>query len=377
MYKAKIVICGGHLSPAMAVIEEVKKKNKYEPIYIGRKYALEGDRALSLEYSVITQEKIPFYSITTARLQRSITLYTIPSLLKLPLGFFQSLILLVKIRPKLVLSFGGYVSLPICFSAWMLRIPIIIHEQTHVMGLTNRIISRIAKKVCLSFADTKCVSFKNKVIITGNPIRQSVTTETQKKDLTNFGNNNLPILYITGGSLGARSINIVVSAILPYLVKKFRVIHQCGSADGDKDFKMLIKVKNSLPSAYKRNYFVIKHIDPNLIGSILQKTTLVVSRAGANTTAELVLVGVPSVLIPLPWSGDKEQEHNALFLEKMHVAKVIKQKELSREKLIETIDFMQKNISRFKNNAQKAKKMIRSDASKSIISVIDSLLENE
>src|SRR3990167_6307734 len=143
----KIVIACGHLTPALSVIEELPKEA--EVIYIGRKYALEGDKAVSLEYETIKKKEIPFIAVKTGRIQRKLTKHTIPSLLKIPYGLIQSIAVLQKIKPDVVIGFGGYVSFPVLLSARILKIPIVIHEQTLEAGITNKLISRFADKVCI------------------------------------------------------------------------------------------------------------------------------------------------------------------------------------------------------------------------------------
>ncbi|OGF99280.1 hypothetical protein A2Y99_01185, partial [Candidatus Gottesmanbacteria bacterium RBG_13_37_7] len=322
MEKINIVICGGHLSPALAVIEVLQKRKEYRLFYIGRKSALEGQSDFSLEYQTITAKGIKFLGIQTGRFQRHLSLWKILLMIKMPIGIFQSLYLMLRIRPRLILSFGSYVALPVCFIAWILGIPIITHEQTLILGLSNRFISRMANVLCISFSGTKYVPKGVKTIVTGLPVRKSFFYP-KKNDLLDFGNKRLPLIYITGGSTGSQSINSIVSMIMNQLTEKYRVLHQCGSADSDRDYKVLHFRRNLLPEKNKFNYLVVKHINIDLIGIILQNSNLVISRSGANTVAEIALTGVPAILIPLPWSANQEQEYNARMLAVAGLAKII------------------------------------------------------
>ena len=135
----KVVIVGGHLAPALSVIEVLPKDT--EILFIGRKYALEGDNALSLEYKTITSMNISFVGLNTGRLQRKLTKFTFFSLMKLPFGIIKSFLILLKFKPDVVVGFGGYVSIPVAFCAYLLRIPIVIHEQTMEAGLANKFVS--------------------------------------------------------------------------------------------------------------------------------------------------------------------------------------------------------------------------------------------
>jgi len=340
----KIMICGGHFSPALAVIEELIKNDDYQIYYVGLKKSLEGDKALSLEYLTIRRLEIPFLSITTGRLQRFISLNTLPSLIKTPIGLIQSLLIIQKIKPDIILSFGGFVALPVTLAGWLMNVRIITHEQTSVLGLANRIICKYAKILCLSFKDTKKVSERTKFAVTGNPIRKDFF-QIHKSDICNFGNNKLPLIYITGGSQGARSINKILSKIVSKMINKYRIIHQCGEANNQTDYKLLLKVKDNLPLKSQSNYMIFTHVPPNKVAEIMYNSSLIIGRSGANTVTEIGIMNKPAILIPLPWSADNEQFFNALVLEKYGLAKIIKQKDLKEDLLIQTIDSIIKRHS--------------------------------
>lgn len=372
----KIVICGGHFSPALAVIEKLLKKKKFQVYYFGRKNPLEGDSAKSLEYQTLSKLNISFNFITTGRIQRSLSFQTIPSFLKLPIGFFQSFYYLIRIKPDVIVSFGGYVAFPVCIAGWILRIPIITHEQTHVLGLANKIISKMGKVLCLSFKDTENVPFGVETVITGNPVRESIDT-SEERELINFGNDKLPLLYITGGSLGSKTINAIIAKIIPSLCKDFRILHQTGNANGSEDFINLSQIKNSLDKEVKNNYQIIEHINPSSIGAILKNSFLVIGRAGANTVNEILAVGVPAILIPLPWAGQNEQEKNALLLKSIGLGEMILQSELTPELLLSKIEEMQKNIKNYQKSLPcrqagklKAKEIVNESAAEKIVQLI-------
>lgn len=366
----KIVICGGHFSPALAVIEKLQKRRKFQVYYFGRKNPLEGDMAESLEYQTLSKLNISFNFITTGRIQRSLSFQTIPSLFKLPIGFFQSFYYLLKIKPDVVVSFGGYVAFPVCVCAWILRIPIITHEQTHVLGLVNKIISKMAKVLCLSYKDTENVPSGVKTELTGNPIRKSIDT-SEERELINFGNEKLPLLYITGGSLGSKTINAIIAKIIQSLCKNFRILHQTGNANGGEDFLNLSQIKNSLDIEFKNNFQVIEHIKPSSIGAILKNSFLVIGRAGANTVNEILAVGVPAILIPLPWAGQNEQKKNALLLKSIGLGEIILQSELTPALLLSKIEEMQKNIKNYQKSKLKAKEIISESAAEKIVQLIE------
>lgn len=365
-----IVICGGHLAPALAVMEKLQKSKLYQIFYFGRKNALEGDKAKSLEYDAVKKLNIPFYSITTGRLQRTVTWYTFFSLMKIPLGIIQSFFLLLIIKPKIVVSFGGYLALPVCLCAWILQIPVITHEQTHFLGFSNRIISKIAQILCLSFKDTKNIPKGVKAVITGNPIRESIFT-SYSSQIIHFGTSELPLIYVTGGNLGSRTINETIGKALPELISNYRLLHQCGNADNDKDFKYLSQLKISLPIPSRENYRIVKQLSPSSIGTILKSAALIVGRAGANTVSEILTFGVPAILIPLPWSGQSEQEKNALTVKLAGLGEIIMQPSLTPQLLVDTINTMVGKLLSYKANAKTAKISVKLDGDREIEKLIE------
>jgi UDP-N-acetylglucosamine--N-acetylmuramyl-(pentapeptide) pyrophosphoryl-undecaprenol N-acetylglucosamine transferase len=361
----KIVLIGGHLSPALSVLEALPKGTK--TLFIGRKYALEGDNALSLEYRTITEMKVPFVGLNTGRLQRRITKYTFLSLLKLPFGIVKSFLTLIMFRPDVVVGFGGYVSIPVTFCAYLLRIPVVIHEQTMGAGLANRIVSRFAKKICISWDSSRKYFPSGKVVLTGNPIRKFNILESKFR----LFNNKLPTIYITGGSSGSHAINVLVEGIIWDLLKKYNVIHQTGDAQEYNDFGRLEKNKQSLPEDLRDNYILQKLIGPSEIGDILNISSLIVSRSGMNTVTELIHFEKPAILIPLPFPRNGEQLVNAKFLEKIGLAIVINQAETNEIKLLKTIDRMFTELDKFKIKEIECKNLPGKNSAQDIISVIN------
>lgn len=360
----KIVLIGGHLAPALSVMEALPKDA--EILFIGRKYGLEGDKALSLEYETISQLNIPFVALNTGRLQRKLTRYTIPSFFKLPSGIIRSFLNLLKFKPDIVVGFGGYVSVPVIFSAYLLRIPIVIHEQTLEAGFANRFLARFATKICISWKTSGRFFPKEKTVLTGNPIRQFTINNSQ---LTI--NNKLPVIYVTGGSSGSHSINVLIEEIIKELLERYVVIHQTGDAQEFRDFDRLTKLREDLPARERARYILKKFVDPSEVGDILNKTSLVVSRSGMNIVTELLYFEKPALLIPLPFSQNNEQLKNAQFLENIGLAKVLQQGELDSKKLFQAIDLALHNINNYKIQDRELKNLPGRNATKNIISVIN------
>lgn len=354
----KIVIIGGHLSPALAVIEKLKTE---EVSYIGRKYTFEGDKAISLEYLEITKLGIPFYEINTARLQRKFTKRTISSLAKFPAGFFQALKILKQIQPNVVVGFGGYVSVPVILAAAFLKITIIIHEQTLEIGLANKIAAKFAKKICISWETSRKYFPESKTVLTGNPLQTSILN-SKPKTLKN----NLPVLYFTGGSSGSHALNLLVEESLSKLLKQFRIIQQTGDAKEFGDFDRLQIAKNRLNANLDKNYHLQKFYTPEESVKNLQTADLVIGRAGINTVTELIYFAKPAFLIPLPFAQKDEQLKNALFLKELGLGELALQKNLTAEIFQATISKMFINLANYKLK----KNVLIPNASENIVKII-------
>ncbi len=361
----KIIIVGGHLSPALSVIDSLPKDD--EVLFVGRKYVFEGEKSLSLEYKTINDLKIPFEEISTGRFQRKFTKNTIPSLLKLPPGFFNALRILKKFRPDVVLGFGGYLQIPIVFASFFLRIPVVLHEQTLESGFSNKICSPFARKICISWESSSKFFPKNKTILTGIPIRKEIVESFSKSQGTK---SKIPIIYITGGSSGSHFINSLIENLIPSLLVNFKVIHQTGDSLRYGDFERLKKLRETLPKDLREKYSINKFTDPPDVGNILRQAEFVISRAGMNTVTELIFTKKPAILIPLPFSGSNEQLENALFLKKIGLASVILQKEATDQVLFSCIQAMHKSINKYIENSKNLKDLIKEDAANKIIKVI-------
>ncbi|HEX7456017.1 MAG TPA: UDP-N-acetylglucosamine--N-acetylmuramyl-(pentapeptide) pyrophosphoryl-undecaprenol N-acetylglucosamine transferase [Candidatus Nanoarchaeia archaeon] len=347
----KIAICGGHLTPALAVISELKKRNINEIFFIGRSKAAEGEKTPSAESTIIPSVGIKFYSIPVGRLQRKFTRYTIPSLLRAPIGVAASLLILSQEKPDLVISFGSYVALPVVLAAWVLGIPSITHEQTVKGGLANRIISRFAKKIALSWSDSLEFFPSEKSVVTGIPIRNEILDIKKKRTFR-------PVIFITGGNQGAHSINESVLEIIEQLLGKYEVIHQTGGGEKFRDWEMLTARVSQLPLKLQKRYQAVKWLNSAELAQVYSRASLVVGRSGANTVSEIAALGLPALLIPLPWAGSKEQEKNAQILQNVGCALVLTQERLTPKRLQAAINAMIIRLDTYKEKAKKAKKLV-------------------
>lgn len=337
----KIVITGGHFSPAYSLITHLR--GKADMVIVGRKSSFESDTGDSFEYTVAQREQIPFYALTTGRLQRKFSIQTIPSLFKFPVGIQQAVRILKKEKPDVVLSFGGYLALPVAIAAKIVGIPVVIHEQTQHAGLANKVIGRFADKILVSFKSSTAYFPKSKVVITGNPVRQDIFTPKKPFSVPQ----GKKIIYITGGSSGSHMINMAINTIIPVLVREYVVIHQTGNTTLHNDYDVLIATRDSLDTESKENYIVKKFVLPEEIGWVLQHASLIISRAGINIVSELIALKKPSLLIPLAHGQNNEQLSNAQLINRIGLGEYLTQNMINPDVLLSTIETMMGNLGKY------------------------------
>lgn len=366
----KILVTGSHFTPAQAVIEQLQKHKDVEIVYVGRKYTREGDKTPSTESQVLPKLGIKFINLTTGRLQRAFTIYTIPSLLKIPLGLIQACYILLKEKPDVILSFGGYVAVPVVIWGWLFSIPVIIHEQTLVSGLANTISSYFADKIAVSFSENLQSFPEGKVVLTGNPLRKEILNPTLKDLDTEYKKiieiarkDKLPVILVTAGNQGSHLINQTLSQILDKLIQEFSVIHQTGDSKF-QDYENLLEQQKKLK--HPERYLVKKWINSEDMGNLISQADLVVARAGMNTLVELAFHGISTLVIPIPYLHKNEQTVNARFFEKLGLSKTLLQKDLNSETLFNSIKEMIVHLDESKKRAKEARLVVIPDAAQRV-----------
>jgi len=339
----KIVLTGTHFTPALALIDKLKQE-KYKILYLGRQTSLADSNQPSIEKQLLPSSQIIFKSIISPKLMRFNLFKSFLNSFKFPLGIIQSLIYLASFKPKLVFSFGGHTALPVCLAAKILRLPIIIHEQTFAAGLTSKITAKLANKIAISWPASTQHFKASKTVLTGNPIRQkiidlkSILAKSVKFPLLEKS------IYITGGNQGSKILNQNVNKILIKLLNQHTVYHQFGLAQSKSSWENQQSIKNSLPNDLKKKYFLKRWFSINDLISIFKRIHLVISRSGANTITELGFLNKPAVLIPLPHSQKNEQLINAQYLKKLGLAIILPQSKLTPRSLYKSILKANKNL---------------------------------
>ncbi len=285
-----ILVTGGHITPALATIESIRARYpNWKITFVGRKTSIEGSRVHSEEYTLVNALGIPFVSLVAGRIKRDGSLWTLWSLVKIPIGFVQAFFILLTRRPTLVLSFGGYIAVPIVVAAWILQIPVVTHEQTTHVGLANRFIARLATRTCVSFPNTEGLFGKN-VVVTGLPMRSKVFVASTKAPFRLP--TDKPMIFITGGSTGSVSVNKIVFSALETLLASYTVVHQVGRIS----LEQATQIKNALPVALQERYISVPYLDEQSYTWVLDHAALVVGRSGANTVMELAARGAIALL---------------------------------------------------------------------------------
>lgn len=310
----KLVFTGGHHTSALEVAKLLQKEG-WQINWFGHRHSMWGDTADSAEYREVTAAGIKFYNLYAGKFYRT---YNPLKLIRILIGFFQSLLLLLLLRPDGIVSFGGYLAVPAVISGWLLSIPGITHEQTMVAGWSNRLLSLFVKKIAVAWPQSTKFYPESKTVVTGLPIRPEILIP--KPEIKN-------LIYITGGKNGSQAINKVVFALLPKLLKKYKIIHQTGF----KDLKIALKFKHKNYEAF--DYDSVKGMEA------LKSAEVIVSRAGAHTVYELGILGKRCVLIPIPWVSHNEQQKNAEILSTQAV--ILPQDRLSASKLVSSIESAQ------------------------------------
>lgn len=346
---------GGHVYPLLAVLEEVKrqlKDERLEVIYVGTKGGI--------EEKILKDKDIPAVFIYSGKWRRywlkslSALFLNFLDLFKLVFGFFEAFFILIRFRPEVILAKGGFTILPVVFSAFFCRIPIIIHESDIVMGISNKISSRFAKKICVSFPFRFYNFPPKKVVETGIPLRSEFLKAKPRLPLFN---KKIPLILITGGSQGSQRINQAVFEMLPKLLVFAKVIHLTGT----RSYQEALKIKEKFKAPFKNRYFPYEFLERGLAEKMAE-ADLIISRAGASTLAEIACLGRPSILIPLKSAAGDHQRKNAAVFEKNKASVVLDEDKLSPSLLFLKIKKIIKNKPLLREMAENVKIFSRKDA---------------
>lgn len=348
---------GGHIYPALAIIEALKKAYKdLDILYIGTKNRMESE--------IIPKKGIPYESIEIYGFSKNI-LKDIKNVFCIEKSLYKCKKILKEFKPDLVLGFGGYVTYPVLKTAKKLKLKTFMHEQNSIVGKTNKVLSKDIDLVAVSFLSTMD-KFKNakKVIYSGNPCSEAslIAKEIKKSDI-GFDNKKKLVLVVAG-SLGSSTLNTKLKEFLR-LVKRsdYNVLY----ITGKKYYEEFIK-----DTKFPSNVKVIPYLD-NLAG-LLKNTDLMITRAGASTMSEILALSVPAIFIPSPYVASNHQYYNALEVVKESAGLMLEEKDLTSKKLFEMVNEILNDSKKYKIMKNNLKNLGKCDSSKIIVESIKELI---
>lgn len=349
----KIIMTGGgtagHVTPNIALMPALKESG-YDIEYIG---SVNG-----MEKGLIEAQGIPYHGISSGKLRRYFDLKNFSDPFRVLKGYGQAVHLIRKLKPDIVFSKGGFVSVPVVLAAKHCHVPAIIHESDITPGLANKIAIRGAKKVCCNFPETLKYLPSSKAVLTGSPIRRELFSGDENKALSlcGFSSHDKPVLLIIGGSLGSKKVNEAVRAVLPELLKDFYIIHLCGKGNLDNSLTGLI------------GYCQFEYANKELT-DMFALADMAISRAGANSICELLALHKPNILIPLSAAASRgDQVLNANSFKKQGFSYVIEEENLTNETLLEAVREVYENRDKYKEAMSKSGQM---DSISTIVDLIN------
>ena len=337
----------GHVTPNLALVPYLKQEG-YDIYYIGS--------YTGIEKSMVEKAGITYYGISSGKLRRYHDWKNFTDPFRVIKGFSEANQLLKHLKPDVVFSKGGFVSVPVVMAAGRQHIPAIIHESDMTPGLANKLAIPFATKVCCNFPETMNYLPDGKAVHTGSPIRQELFSGNKEAGLSFCGfNNEKPVMLIMGGSIGSRFINNAVWDSLDTLLEKFQIVHLVGKGNINKDLVG--------KTGYQQYEFISEQLN-----DIFAMTDLMISRAGANSISEILALKIPNILIPLSAKASRgDQILNAESYEKQGFSTVLQEEELTADLLISSVNDVYSRRDEIKEKMASSKLL---DANKTIIDLI-------
>ena len=330
----RIILTGGgtagHVTPNIALLPRLKELG-YDIQYIGS--------YTGIEKELIEPFGIPYHGISSGKLRRYFSVQNFTDPFRVLKGFRESHKLIRQLKPDVIFSKGGFVSVPVVLAGKRCKVPVIIHESDMTPGLANKIAIPSAAKVCCNFPETLKSLPEGKAVLTGSPIRQELLSGNKiaAMDMCHFTSDK-PVILVIGGSLGAVAVNNAVREALPELLKDFQIIHLCGKGKMDESLKDV------------EGYCQFEYIK-NELRNLFALADIVISRAGANAICELLALHKPNLLIPLSANASRgDQILNARSFERQGFSLVLEEEQLTKETLLAAVKNLYENRTTFINS---------------------------
>ncbi|MFH0969566.1 MAG: undecaprenyldiphospho-muramoylpentapeptide beta-N-acetylglucosaminyltransferase [Patescibacteria group bacterium] len=336
---------GGHIFPLVSVARKLKEKlgEEAELLYVGS--------GAKMEKEAMQAEGIPAKSILAGKMRRYFSILNFLDIFKIPIGFIQSLWILLAYMPDVVFSKGGYIAIPIVLAAWIYRIPIIIHESDAIPGTANKILEKFSTRVAIAYSSAQDYFSASETALIGNPIRDGINQGNKEEARKIFNlTESKPVILVLGGSQGSEVINEAIIRILPKLIQHSQIIHQAG----EKNIEKVIREAGEQGiKAGREGYFAAGFLDFETIKQAYAISDLIISRAGANIIAEIAANAKPSILIPIEKSAQGHQRMNAYEIAKAGGALVLEESNLGENIFMEKIEKILFDEDLKKNMSQK------------------------
>ena len=330
----RIILTGGgtagHVTPNIALLPRLKELG-YDIQYIGS--------YTGIEKELIEPFGIPYHGISSGKLRRYFSVQNFTDPFRVLKGFREAHKLIRQLKPDVIFSKGGFVSVPVVLAGKRCKVPVIIHESDMTPGLANKIAIPSAAKVCCNFPETLKSLPEGKAVLTGSPIRQELLSgyKIAAMDMCHFTSDK-PVILVIGGSLGAVAVNNAVREALPELLKDFQIIHLCGKGKMDESLKDV------------EGYCQFEYIK-NELRNLFALADIVISRAGANAICELLALHKPNLLIPLSANASRgDQILNARSFERQGFSLVLEEEQLTKETLLAAVKNLYENRTTFINS---------------------------
>ena len=354
---------GGHIYPGIAVAKEIMRREpKSEVRFVGTERGLES--------KLVPQAGFELSIIDSAGLKNVGPIARARALMVIPKSLLTARGLIKAFRPDIVIGAGGYVSGPVVLTAALMKVPTLVMESNALPGWTNRRLARFVDQAAVSF-EAALPYFGRKGVVTGNPVRREFFEIPQRQPdaSSNASNKGEFSILIFGGSQGARAINEAMMAALPLLEGSrdgLRITHQTGEDDFERVRAAYMNAGWAGSSDVKR------YIDDMV--TTFANADLVICRAGATTTAELIAAGKAALMVPFPMAADDHQRKNAEALAYVGAARMILQKDLSGERLAQEIATLAREPERITAMGQAARKLARGDAAAAVVDMVEKLV---
>jgi UDP-N-acetylglucosamine--N-acetylmuramyl-(pentapeptide) pyrophosphoryl-undecaprenol N-acetylglucosamine transferase len=354
-------VSGGHSASIVAIVHEFRSRSdQWEFYWIGSKRGRERVQASSLG--------IPFVAVPVGKLRRYVSVRNVVDVIKIPFGVIMSLFVVVRFRPDVVFAAGGYVSVPASIAAWMLRKPVVIHENDVAPGLANRILARVSTKVFVSAKETAALFSGQDVVHTGIPLRKDIMDGDAARGRSAFGfSADVPVLLVIGGGQGAQSMNEAVIEAREELEQICQVIHIAGEAHVDN-------VRSRTGNDSSR--YVLLDYGREQLRDLYAMADVVLTRGGAHALNEIAYYGIPSIVVPMERYSSGHQGVNARRIADHGAGIMIHDSNLTGRILLDTMKMMLRDRKQLAQMSAQVRSLFQPDAASRIVSGLIDIMKS-